>query len=125
MNKKVKVTYRIRPEISETLINYATSTGKPQSSITNMLIDKYLSNESLAEKLKQQKLGQETILRKDWMYWKTVTHYLSTESYEKIKILSKTSKTSVSEVMDNIYEHYLHSLDSQRAYQETIDKVFK
>lgn len=115
----------MRHEFHDTLSDHVRATGKPQAQLLHSLIEKHLSCEKLAEKMKQQGFENKKVIRKDWKSWKQVCHRIYQLFYEKIKIIAKTSQTSVSEVIDDILETHLPSFDSQKTYEETIEKIFE
>ena len=115
----------MRHKFHDTLTEHVRASGKPKSQILHSLIEKHLSCEKLAEKMKSQGIDSKSVKRKDWMSWKQVCHHIYDLFYEKIKLIAKASQTSVSEVIDDALENHLPSFDSQKTYEETIEKIFE
>lgn len=124
LNKKKKLTYRIRNELDIALATYARAKGQTRTDIITSIIEKYLSCKQFTEHLRKVHSKEMILERKDWMSWKPKGDYLIPSHHAKIKFIATTTNTSISEVMDNILESYLSKVDPAETLEETLNKVF-
>lgn len=123
MNRKVKISYYIRPELDERLAAYARANGKTRTDIITSIIEKHLSCKKLSKKINEQN-KKKPVQRKNWMEWKRKGDYIFPSQHSKIKFIAINGKISISEVMDDILGSYLSKVNPSETLEEALEKVF-
>lgn len=123
MDKKIRICYFIDPELNLKLITYAKAKAQTRTEAINSIIEEYLSSPESLSNLKKQVLS-EFIHKKDSSHWKRRTEYVNSNYYSKIKIIAKTTNSSISEVMNDILKQYLSKIDSKALLDSTLSSIF-
>jgi len=124
LTKKKKLSYQIREDLDNALLNYARAKGQTRTYTVTDIVEIYLSCKKIPEQIRNNRLKVPTRVKKDKEIWKRTGDYLLPSHYAKIKFIAINSKASISEVMDDILEKYLSKVDPKEALEETLQKVF-
>jgi predicted DNA-binding protein len=124
LTRKIKLNYRIRPELDDSLAEYARAKGQTRTDIITSIIEKYLSCKKFNEKLKKRHSDDKIIEKQDISLWRRKGDYILPSQHSKIKFIAISCKISPSEVMDDILASYLSKVNPNEVFEKALEKVF-